>query len=139
MKKENLKQESLRCIEELTRIYTLDPQILKFCQENDRPLFTTAIPFLEMPLIDDINGYIKSMRIRADIERDTGGLIYYGFSVGDIVVMLFVDGNSENWSRDFPAEAKNIRAAIANVKKKRFVIQEVALKSFAGILTMIPV
>ena len=134
--KNELRQQGLGYMAELSRIYDLDPEILELCEKGDCPVFTSIIPFLDFPIIGDPNGLVDSFGLWTAVTEHTGGWVYYGFSLGDQVALLFVDGNPENWGSDFPKKGEKLRAAVGIQKKNEFVIAYVSVYPHEGILVI---
>lgn len=132
----NLMQQGQDYMTALSKIYELNPDILDLYEKGDLPVFTSIIPFLEIPIIGDPHSLVDSFWLCNAVQARTGGCIYYGFSSGDRVALLFVDGNPEKWESDFPKKGNKLRAAIGSKKKRKFVIKDVSVHHWKGILVI---
>lgn len=130
---EELKRISGEYMRALSQIYDLDSRVMENFEKNDNLLFSTLVPFLEDAIFVDLHAYVDSLRLCSAIERQTGGRVYYGFSWGNNMVLLFVDGNSENWEKDFPRKGEPLRVAVGK-KSGKFVITEALPVSHRSVL-----
>ena len=86
----------------------------------------------------DPYAYVDSFYLCHAIEERTGGRVYYGFSVGKTIVLLFVDGDPKSWEKDFPRKGEKMRVAVGKRNTKRFIISEAIPVSYQGILVFKP-
>lgn len=131
---DNLKMVSGKYMKELAEICDLDPQVLENFEKNDSLLFTSIVPFLDAPIFDDFSAKIDSYRFYRAVEKYTAGRVYYGFSFGKNMILLFVDGDPDTWERDLPCKGKPLRAAIGKRNSAKFMIAEVMPASHQGVL-----
>ena len=131
---DNLKMVSGKYMKELAEICDLDPRVMENFEKNDNLLFTTIVPFLDAPIFNDFSAQVDSYRFCHAVEKYVKGRIYYGFSVGKNMVVLFVDGDPETWDRDLPRKGKALRAAIGKSNSAKFMIGEVMPSSYKGVL-----
>lgn len=111
---------------ELSRVYDLDPKILESYKESDCPVFTSIIPY----------SLVDSFWLWTAVTEHTGSSVYYSFSLGNHVTLLFVDGNPENWESDFPKKGNKLWAAAGSKKKAKSSIKDVSVYPYKEILVI---
>ncbi len=93
---EALKKEAIRRLENLTKKYKLNPNILKYFKEGNLYYSYMAIEGI-MSSIDTINYDERYAEVVKEFEERTNSLVYHAIETGDMLSLLFVSSKPEQW------------------------------------------
>lgn len=88
-------EEAVRRIDELTRVFHLNPNIKKYF--NEGKVYYSYITGGVIGSIDTIEYDERYAKAVKDFEKRTGGLVYHAIEWGPTLALLYVGKDPEGW------------------------------------------
>ena len=117
MSREKQKEQALKCIKILKRTFHLNSEMKDACL-NDDILFSLVIKHQDRrwAMSCTVAGHEDFFRIVREFEEKYGAFVYHCMVNGDLLTMLYVGQNEDEWDDLSPAAGSNVvYAAVYNI------------------------
>lgn len=118
MNRDMQKAQALKCIETLTRTFSLSSDITKACLSNEI-LYSFALNHQNRrwAVCCPIESYEEFSKVVFGFEEKFGAYVYHCLLNGDMLTMLYVGQNKDDWNHLSPLPGEDIiYAAVYNTK-----------------------
>ena len=117
MERDKQKEQALKCIKTLKRTFRLSSDITEACL-NDDVLYSLAIKYQNRrwAISRTVASHEEFLRIVREFEEKYGAFVYHCLVSGDLLTMLYVGQNEDDWACLSPVRNEDIvYAAVYNM------------------------
>lgn len=97
--REEMKEEALKRIEELSEVFELNPKIYNYFKE-DKLYYSYATALGVMGSIDTIHYDDRYAKVAAEFEKKYNCFVYHAIEFGNSLALLYVGDNQDDWDAE---------------------------------------